>query len=161
MDDYNMNNGNNNVSGNGTSYDYSASSNGTTYEVSSIPQENINNNSNNNSKSSNGLAVAGLVFGILSLIPCCYVGLGIFISIIAILLSIVGRKNENGTGWNGTAIGGLVCGIIGLIISLLVTMLLFTGIVQFSNAISTIDDSNSSLESILNQIEEYQTDIDV
>lgn len=63
---------------------------------------------------SNGLGIASMVLGILSLITICCVPYGpIVLGIIAIVLGIVQIvKNEK----KGMAIAGIVCGAIGLIV---------------------------------------------
>ncbi len=66
-------------------------------------------------KGNNGMSIAGLVLGIIS-IPanCCY-GIGTFCAIIGLILSIVGnKKNKSGMG---TA--ALVLNIIGIVLGIL------------------------------------------
>ena len=66
------------------------------------------------------MGIAGLVFGILSLVLCWVPFVGPILGIIGIVLSGVGiAKNW----YKGCAIGGLVTAIIGLIIGIIVTVI--------------------------------------
>ena len=64
----------------------------------------------------NGMAIAGFVCGVLSLL-----GLGIFLGIPAIIFSAIGlkRANREGRPHRGLAIAGLVCGIVSVVLFLL------------------------------------------
>jgi hypothetical protein len=71
---------------------------------------------------SNGLAVAALVVGIISLIGifCFGVG-GILFGLVAVVLGVLGMKKANaqpGAPQKGLAIGGIVTGALGLLIGL-------------------------------------------
>lgn len=68
----------------------------------------------------NGMAIAGLVTSIVSLLLCCG-----SISLISLILSIIGMnkaKSLNGSG-NGLALAGLIVSIVGIILGLLWTLL--------------------------------------
>lgn len=62
----------------------------------------------------NGLAIAGMTLGIVSL-PTCWTGLlALTLIILSIVFSSIGIRNANhGAPLKGMAIAGLVCGIIG------------------------------------------------
>lgn len=67
-------------------------------------------------QASNGLAVAGLVLGITSIIFCWWGILSITQAILAIVFSSIGIHNVSlGAPRKGMAVAGLVCGIVGLI----------------------------------------------
>ena len=69
----------------------------------------------------NGMAIASLVLGIVSLaISWCW-GIGIIPGIIAIILGLLSRpKTETGSGkLTGAAIAGIICGSIGSVASIL------------------------------------------
>ncbi len=66
------------------------------------------------------MGIAGLVFGILSLILCWVPFVGPILGIIGIILSAVGMAKNN---YKGCGIGGLVTAIIGLIIGIIVTVI--------------------------------------
>ncbi len=67
-----------------------------------------------------GLAIASLVTGILSLV-CCFVLLGVILGPVAAILGFISRNRitqSNGTlGGGGLAIGGLILGVVGFIAS--------------------------------------------
>lgn len=86
---------------------------------------------------SNGLAVAALVVGIISLIGifCFGVG-GILFGLVAVVLGVLGMKKANaqpGAPQKGLAIGGIVTGALGLLIG--IAFLLFFVVIG-----STADD---------------------
>lgn len=62
------------------------------------------------------MAVASLVFGILSLLGCWTGWGGIILAVLGVVFGIAGRKDPNNSG---LATGGLVCSIIALIPSIL------------------------------------------
>jgi hypothetical protein len=72
---------------------------------------------------SNGLGIAALVLGILS-IPAAFIFVGLVFGILAIVFGIIGlrrvkaRRADN----KGMAIAGLVTGIIGLVLSIIVVI---------------------------------------
>jgi hypothetical protein len=78
---------------------------------------------------SNGIAVAALVIGILSLLVSFLplIGLiGVIGGIVALILGIVGRSNaKKGAGGGGMAIAGIVTGSIAMVIAILITVGLF------------------------------------
>lgn len=79
--------------------------------------------------STNGIAVAALVVGILSLLVSFIplVGLiGVVGGIVAVILGIIARgKVKQGAGGSGMAIGGIVTGAIAIVIAVLITAALF------------------------------------
>ncbi len=86
------------------------------------PNNEINNQAPN---PNNGLAIASLVLGILSIILCCCISvLGIITGIPAIILAVLSKKS-NGGKMSGLAIAGLICGIFGLVLSIVGFILSF------------------------------------
>lgn len=65
----------------------------------------------------NGLAIASLVLGIISIPTICCYGLGILLGIIGIVLGIVSRKS--GTKMSGMAIAGIILSAIGILFGIL------------------------------------------
>lgn len=86
---------------------------------------------------SNGLAVAALVVGIISLIGIFCFGIGgILFGLVAVVLGVLGMKKANaepGAPQKGLAIGGIVTGALGLLIG--IAFLLFFVVIG-----STADD---------------------
>ncbi len=84
---------------------------------------------------SNGIAVAALVIGILSLLVSFIPLIGLIAvigGIVALILGIVGRSNaKKGAGGNGMAISGIVTGSIAMVIAVLITV----GLVVFGSTI--------------------------
>jgi hypothetical protein len=75
--------------------------------------------------STNGMAITGMVMGILSLLcsyPCC----GVPFNILGIIFSLVALsqlKKNPGQGGRGMAIAGLICSILSLLILVLLVVL--------------------------------------
>ena len=98
----------------------------------------------NTNKKSSGMAVAGLVFGIIAIVPGLFCGgpiwavLGIIFSSVA--LYRISKKPEQYEGY-GLAVAGLITSIVGLMINLIaLSMLGFMG-----NAITTAIETFSKL----------------
>ena len=103
-------------------------------------QSSVNDYSNSND-GNNGLAIASMVFGILSLISSCcsFVmfpissAVTIIIAMIAIVLGVIWRITENRSG-KGMALCGLICGIIGLLVSIMfIVMSIFFAMIYILN----------------------------
>ena len=75
--------------------------------------------------STNGMAITGMVMGILSLLcsyPCC----GVPFNILGIIFSLVALsqlKKNPGQGGRGMAIAGLICSILSIVIMVLLVVL--------------------------------------
>lgn len=91
----------------------------------------------------NGLAVAALVVGILSLPFAFACGSGVLFGIVAIVLGFLGRKKANeemaGNG-AGMALAGIITGVLGLLAS--AAFVLFFWILA-DNTVDNLDDFNS------------------
>lgn len=68
----------------------------------------------------NGMAIAGLVLGIISIVFCWIPFVGIVAGVVGLILAVLGRKNCLPTQ-AGMATAGLVLSIVGLCISGIVT----------------------------------------
>jgi len=92
----------------------------------------------------NGLQIAGLVCGILSIVSCwCYGIFGIIFGIVGLVCAIVGNKK----GKTGVGTAGLVCSVIGLILSVIA---LVYYIVVIGAAVSMMGSMDmSELESMM------------
>ena len=79
-----------------------------------------NNNSYPQPTPSNGMAIASLVLGIISIPICCFWGIGLVPGIISIILGVISKPKTgpNSDKLSGVAIGGIVCGIIGSVCSI-------------------------------------------
>ena len=67
---------------------------------------------------SSGMAIAGLIMGIFTLVFCWVPVVGFILGILGLIFSIVGITKKNG-GAKGAAIAGLVMTILGAIISVI------------------------------------------
>jgi hypothetical protein len=83
----------------------------------------------------NGLGIAAMVVGIISLVMCWLYGLGIILGIIALVFGIIARKRvQRGEANNGAmATAGIVMGAVGIALGALVLGLLIWAIVQAQN----------------------------
>ena len=70
---------------------------------------------------SSGLAIAGLIMGIFTLIFCWVPVVGFILGVLGLIFSIAGIAKKNG-GAKGAAIAGLIMTIIGAIISVVLTV---------------------------------------
>lgn len=79
--------------------------------------------------------VASLILGLLSFIFCWIPGIGILLSIVALVISIVAvcRKNDEKSG-RGMSVAGLVLSTISIIISIFIII----GIIIFANVATNI-----------------------
>jgi len=89
---------------------------------------------NGGGEASNGMATASMICGIISVIPCCYGCIALILAIVAIVLSITGKKKADEAGQK-KAKAGLICGIIGVVINIVVLIAYF--ILQASGAMSS------------------------
>jgi hypothetical protein len=94
---------------------------------------------------SNGLAVAALVVGIVSLVLFFIPGFAFLLGIVAIVLGALGiaRANKMAGKQRGVAIAGLVCGAVGIIVNVLFIVL----IVNVANDPNLQDIVNSLTQS--------------
>jgi RNA polymerase subunit RPABC4/transcription elongation factor Spt4 len=79
---------------------------------------------NTNAKPTNGLAIAGFITSLVSMILCCG-----SISLISLILSIIGvvdAKKKNGSG-NGLAIAGIVISVVGILLVIITSFLFGLG----------------------------------
>ena len=72
----------------------------------------------------NGLQIAGLVLGILSIVIGCCGWYGLIFSIAGIVCSVLGNKDNT----SGVGKAGLICSIIGIVIAVLITILGIIGL---------------------------------
>lgn len=77
----------------------------------------------NNNKRSNGLAIASLIMGILSLTTTCCIYAAIPFASLAIIFSLLSRGGE--AKLDSKSMVGLLLGIIGLILTILVFVYMF------------------------------------
>lgn len=92
-----------------------------------------------------GMAVAGLVLGILSMLCCCIWYVSAILGILALVFSIITvAKNKPG---KGMAIAGIVCGAIGLLISIVIVI----GVIGYTRTMSPKD-----LQNMINHIESME-----
>ncbi len=66
--------------------------------------------------SGNGLAVGGMVCGIVSIVFACCCGVGSILGIVGLVLSLVSRKDS--AKLSGMALAGVICSAVGLLFSL-------------------------------------------
>ena len=79
----------------------------------------------------NGMAIAGLVLGIISIVLCIFTIVDMVIAILAIIFGAIGVSKANkGARGKGAAMGGLICGIVGFILA---TVILIAAVVWTKN----------------------------
>ncbi|MBR2743695.1 MAG: DUF4190 domain-containing protein [Clostridia bacterium] len=88
----------------------------------------------------NGVAVAGMVLGIVGLVFCFTGWFAIICTILGLVLSIVGMKKAKETGaGKGMAIAGIVCSVIGLVISAIILIIALMAVKAITDAVNTTD----------------------
>ncbi len=88
-------------------------------------------------KQSNGLAVAGMVLGIIGLVGLCIWWLGLPCAIVGLILSILGKKKAEVTGTGaGMAKAGMICSIIAICLAVVGIILVFVGFSMFGSKIA-------------------------
>lgn len=91
-------------------------------------------------KETNGLSIASLVTGILSVTCCCGSILGIILSIVAIVLGAISKKQQKEN--NTMALVGIILGAVGIVIAIVCLVLGFgagiiAGITESVNSASS------------------------
>jgi len=95
----------------------------------------------------NGLAVAGMVLGILGLVLCWVPFIGWLIAVVGVILGAIGWSKANKTGKNkGMAIAGVVCGIVGLAIGVIFLVMAMTAVSAFGDYMTKAKTTEASLE---------------
>jgi hypothetical protein len=99
------------------------------------------------SQQGNGLAVAGMVLGILGLVLCWVPFLGWLCALIGIVLGALGMSKAKKVGGKGKgmAIAGLVCGILGLLIGVVLFVLATMAVREFGSYVSKGKRTEASL----------------
>lgn len=104
--------------------------------IESTNQQNMNYNQNQNYQEVNGLAIASLICGILSIICCCSRIISIILGGTAIGLAIASKKpNQN---MSGLAFAGIITGAIGGFFA--VVLLFFSGLISWLGIEDILDD---------------------
>jgi hypothetical protein len=94
----------------------------------------------------NGLAVAGMVLGIIGLVLCWIPFVGAACALIGLILSALGMSKANkGASGKGMAIAGLVCGIVGLIASVVFTWMTMVAVKGFDDYMKKAKTSEAKL----------------
>ena len=88
----------------------------------------------------NGLAVAGMVLGIITLVLCWVPFLNWLLALLAIVFGAIGigRAGKVGRG-KGMAITGLVCGAVGAILGVVILLLAVRGVKKFAHDIQGME----------------------
>lgn len=99
------------------------------------------------SNGKDGLALVGMVIGIISVFLVCLNWMDIIIAITGLVLSIIGLKSVNK---KGMAIAGIICSVIGLLASIA-----FLAVIVFG-MFSEISESGLTESDVYSFIEEYE-----
>ena len=87
-------------------------------------------------KQGNGLAIAGMVLGIIGLVGLCIWWLGLPCAIVGLILSCLGKKKSKITGTGGgMATAGIVTSVIALALGIIGIILLIVGFSMFASEI--------------------------
>jgi hypothetical protein len=103
----------------------------------------------------NGLAVAGMVLGILGLALCWLGFIGMICALIGVILSGIGLAKSNKVGkGKGMAIAGLVCGVLGLIAGVVFILVVVRGFTQYIEKAKT-SEAQIQLRAIETKVKSY------
>jgi Tfp pilus assembly protein PilE len=96
----------------------------------------------------NGMAVAGMILGIIGLALCWLPFVGWLCALIGIILGALGmsKAKQIGGRGKGMAIAGLICGIIGLMIGVLLFVLATMAMKSFDTYVQKSKRSEASLQ---------------
>ncbi|MFJ8694083.1 DUF4190 domain-containing protein [Streptomyces roseolilacinus] len=99
----------------------------------------------------NGLGIASMVVGIVSLVTCFMYGLGIVLGILALIFGIIGRKRvQRGEANNGgMATAGIVTGAVGIVLGALVLGAMIWAIVQSTEKDGGLDQDDPFATSLV------------
>ncbi len=79
-------------------------------------------------KRTNGMQIAGLVLGIISILfGCCGSWIAVVLGVVGLILAIIGNKK----GKNGVGTAGLVCSIIGIALAVIMIAISMTVLLPF------------------------------
>lgn len=93
----------------------------------------------------NGLAVAGMIVGIVSIIFNFYCITGV----IGLILSLVGLKKSKETGaGKGMSIAGVICSIVGIIVGIFAIITLIKLMSVVGDSVNEIDSTMKILNSL-------------
>ena len=81
------------------------------------------NQSRQTPDSGGGLAVAGMVIGIASILLCCLNVINVALGIAGCILSIIGMRSFR---YKGCAIAGLICSICGILLGILYMLIMLS-----------------------------------
>ncbi len=90
----------------------------------------------NEPKGTNVLAILGLVFGILSILACCFWYIALILGIVGLVCSIASKKHSK----TGLATAGIVCSIIGIV--LCIVLVVFAVLVGTSDVFTEMMNSS-------------------
>lgn len=98
---------------------------------------------------SNGMGIAALVLGILSIVGGLFV-IGGLLGVLAIIFGFLGRgKAKRGEATNGgMALAGIITGFVGIALSVLVLVLAIVLVTsdEFDNLVDCLNDANTPAE---------------
>lgn len=102
--------------------------------TANVPYQSTYSYEDNNSGKANGLQIASLVLGIISIcLICCYGAPSIILGLIGLILAIKGNKE----GKHGIGVAGLVCSIIGLVGGTISLIYYIFSYIYFMNMVGT------------------------
>jgi len=96
----------------------------------------------------NGLAVAGMVLGIIGLVLCWIPIVGGLCAIVGIILGALGmgRAKKIGGKGKGLALAGLVCGIVGVVLGIAFFVMMMRTVSAFDDYVTRAKRSEASLQ---------------
>lgn len=116
----------------------------------------FNNNQNQNNTVSNGIAIAGMVLGIISIVLCWIPFVPVVLGIVGLILGVKGMRKSNTLPQNkgkGMGITGIICGSMGTLVSVIYTIVWIMIIVV---AKMDYDEASNNYNSYKNEYNSYK-----
>lgn len=112
--------------------------NNTYYSQDPNPQFYAQNDGYQEPPKTNGLAIASLVLGIVSIPMCCCTYFGIICGVLGLIFGLLSKPKTgpNAGKLNGLAIAGIICGAIGLVLSVILLIVSLSAANYSSNLYS-------------------------
>ena len=101
-------------------------------------------------KQGNGLAIAGMVLGIIGLVGICIWWLGLPCAIVGLILSCLGKKKSKITGTGGgMATAGIVTSVIALALAIIGIILVIVGVSMFASKVKELEAQQRQLQNVM------------
>ncbi len=118
--------------------------------MTQIPQPPIETPQGPPAKQGNGLAIAGMILGIVGLVGLCIWWIGLPCAVVGLVLSIMGKNKAKATGTGGgMATAGIVCSVIALSLGAIGVILVIVGVSVFGSKLQEMQMESEYMQQSL------------